>query len=804
MSQFTVFPSYGETRRGSKYDIHWVVDHIKKGGSKKLVEAIRKEADDDARTALKLKLTCILFSGVFRRRRADAIVSHSGYICVDFDGVKDMDALRETLIADPFTHVLFKSPSGNGFKVVVKVPAVIKEHRGRFEALMAHYNRDDFDKKVSDVCRICFASYDPDIYYDPNSEVFTDQIEHLEYDLTKEPPLVRLHSDDTTISYLSKWSERKYPIAKGQRNTNSHILAAAFNRCGVSKVAAGDFLRGYATEGFSEKEIQGTIDSAYKNTKEHGTGGFNDDKTEAYIRRRGFEGITFDDISKEIQNDIPEEKERNDTIERVLNSKDGTKFWVQSPKGGITIHDARYKNFLQENGFQKLRPTKGESFIFVMVEDNLVANTGESLIKDYVIDYVEREGGDLVYNHVAKRAMYFTDKYLNTLGSAEIEFAKDTQSYGNLFFRNCVVRVHRGGKVELIDYVKLDGYVWAEHIIDRDFIKDNTDKGDFCRFMELISSENLERINAMRTTIGYLLHGYKDMSNNRAVIYNDGVINDSPNGGSGKGIICQAIGKIKRTSTLDGKSFSFEKGFPYQTVSADTQVLVFDDVPDRFPFERLFSVITEGIVLEKKNKDAVKIPVEDSPKIVITTNYTIQGKGGSHDRRRHEVEMSGHFNANYTPIDEFGHQLFDGWPKDGIEWSRFDNYMVNCLAMYLDQGLVNAEWDNLPERKLRNNTSSEFVEWLVLDDGTDRFKLNERIYRATELETFQKDYPDYASGKYRLSGKKFVHWLDAYALHKGWNATTGRDAHVGRYTIFHLPDEAPIKSEAKAESEIIF
>ena len=88
---------------------------------------------------------------------------------------------------------------------------------------------------------------------------------------------------------------------------------------------------------------------------------------------------------------------------------------------------------------------------------------------------------------------------------------------------------------------------------------------------------------------------------------------------------------MKKVDSIDGKDFSFEKNFKFQTVSTDCQVLVFDDVKKNFEFERLFSIITEGIEIEYKNQGTIKIPVEKSPKIVITTNYTIKGEGGSFD-----------------------------------------------------------------------------------------------------------------------------------------------------------------------------
>ena len=280
------------------------------------------------------------------------------------------------------------------------------------------------------------------------------------------------------------------------------------------------------------------------------------------------------------------------------------------------------------------------------------------------------------------------------------------------------------------------------------------------------------------------MHGYKSKTNNYAVIYNDGVINDNPNGGSGKGIVMQALSKVKRVSVLDGKAFSFDKGFPYQTVSADTQVLLFDDVNKRFNFERLFSVITEGLDLEKKNKDAVRIPVEKSPKVVITTNYTIQGKGGSHERRKWEVEMSPYFNATRRPQHVFGHSLFDDW--DETQWRRFDNYMVESLLMYLNEGLFQCSWETQHIRKFINETSAEFWEWLD-DEGTEpKLKIGDVIYRADLMAQFVKEYPDWDRHKYNLSGRKWAIWLQAYGEFKEWEVISGKNQQ-GHYTKYVVP-----------------
>ena len=134
----------------------------------------------------------------------------------------------------------------------------------------------------------------------------------------------------------------------------------------------------------------------------------------------------------------------------------------------------------------------------------------------------------------------------------------------------------------------------------------------------------------MECVIGYLISTYKNKMNNKAIILNDETITDNPEGGTGKGLFIQGINQIRKTAILDGKTFDDKKSFPYQTVSTETQVLVFDDVIRNFNFENKFSLVTEGMTLERKNKDAIKLKVEDSPKMVISTNYAIKGEGNSH------------------------------------------------------------------------------------------------------------------------------------------------------------------------------
>jgi hypothetical protein len=176
-------------------------------------------------------------------------------------------------------------------------------------------------------------------------------------------------------------------------------------------------------------------------------------------------------------------------------------------------------------------------------------------------------------------------------------------------------------------------------------------------------------------------------------------------------------------------------------------------------------LITEGITLEYKGQDAIKLPVQKSPKIIITTNYTIQGVGGSFERRKFEVEMSSYFNANNSPLDYFDHMLFDDW--DTEEWARFDHFMINCLQYYLENGLVEFNHNNLENRKLINDTSLDFLEWIK---ETDCINEGYQLSKNYVFDRFIDDNKDY---KQWLKQKRFTQWIKRYCEFYGKKYSEG-------------------------------
>jgi len=132
----------------------------------------------DEKEAKKFKATYFdfaCFSGTFSLRKAEAIVEHSGLICLDFDHVGDNRqrwALRERLLKDPYfkTELLFTSPSGDGLKWVIDINIEKHDHLTWFIALqnyIRHTYGVEVDKACKDVCRACFLPHDASCYVNP-------------------------------------------------------------------------------------------------------------------------------------------------------------------------------------------------------------------------------------------------------------------------------------------------------------------------------------------------------------------------------------------------------------------------------------------------------------------------------------------------------------------------------------------------------------------------------------------------------------------------------------------------------------
>ena len=758
----------------------------------------------DEKDRLKKSLLSICFSGTFSKREDDALIKHSGVFCADFDKYPNEETLlaeRKRIEEDKHTLHCFRSPSGNGLKVLIRIPESDKhEHKRRFKAYEKHINSEYFDKACCNLSRVCFESYDPKAYINQLCEQFEEIAPQDGYRVSElKQTHITLTDDYKACEYIVEKWKHTTSFSDGERNEHIYKLSAMCCSYGIPEDVSFNYIFNNIVIGdFSRRETENTVSSAY-NRVAFGTEAFRDYDKENEIARLIRKGDTPQEIAvktKVTEKQVTEIKEviqnNYDTFWDIIKVKKGKK-----EEEKVIFEPFKIKGFLSKNGFRKYLPNEKSDSQYLLITQNKVKTVSRDYIITFLTDYANPDksdkGSQLVFNE------FFNDSYricsedgLKKLVDNEKDFdkkiLKDTKTNVFLLFKNKVINISKNSTKE-IEYIDLNKYVWEQRIIQRNFIPKENHKNDFQDFVSKISDNDTKRIKSLESTIGYLISNHKDKRYQKAVILNDQEINDTPNGGSGKSLLFYALQRFKNGVQLDGKVFSHQKSFNYSAITHETELMCFDDVKKNFNFEALFSLITEGIEVEQKGKDKFFIPFEDSPKIVITTNYVIKGSGGSHERRRHEVEFYQYFNANKSPLDEYGKQLFNDWNKD--EWSSFDNYMLSNVQNFLSNGLIQVESINSDIKRFIQQTHEDFYDWAKEDDNLLE---KSRCYNNKTLRSFTEDNKGWEK---TLTNKLFMGWVNNYASFMGFNIEKGRDG-VGRY--FRLSREEETISDEEKQS----
>jgi hypothetical protein len=400
----------------------------------------------------------------------------------------------------------------------------------------------------------------------------------------------------------------------------------------------------------------------------------------------------------------------------------------------------------------------------VRVENNIVEEIDSVDVKEFVMNYLERmateefEGtnrNEIIEALIKSANQLFTQQFLEFLITRNIEFNKDTFNTGYFYYKNGFVEVSIG-KIDFHNYKNLKKHIWKKQIIDRNYNK-SSKRSVFEDFLFNICRSDVKRYEALKSAIGYLLHTHKDPSITKSIVFIDEKLSDGAFGRSGKGLVIKSISKVRNVVVEDGRNFNPSKNFAFQRVKADTNIIGFEDIREKFPFERLFSIITDGITIERKNKDEIHIGYSESPKVVISTNFSISGVDDSTMDRQFIIEFSDYYNKTHRPVHDFGKPFFGSWTDD--EWSNFDNFMIGCLQLYLKKGLVTYEFVNLDKKKMIDETCQEFVEF-----AEDIIGIGKEYEKKELYESFKKEYEDFD----KLTQSKFTRWLKVWGKVKNY------------------------------------
>lgn len=287
----TIFKNFNEVIEHKT--IPEILHEIKTGKYRPGITYLRKSLVEnklEAYEKAKKSLPAFTPSGKFvGGRKMEFLEAYSNFIILDIDKLStaNLAKAKEVASKSEFTYASFISPSGNGLKILVKVNTTKEDHKETFLAIQKHYEtllNHEIDKSGKDITRLCFYSFDDNLYQNEAAKTFVTSSE-VEMLLSKNNSNQSSHTEPVEVPQLPtetvtatnseaiynhciRFTEKKVQFATGSRNVFVHQLACNLNRKGISLNEALSFI--LTDFGYDEKEVTQTVHSAYGNIHDFG------------------------------------------------------------------------------------------------------------------------------------------------------------------------------------------------------------------------------------------------------------------------------------------------------------------------------------------------------------------------------------------------------------------------------------------------------------------------------------------------------------------------------------------------------
>jgi hypothetical protein len=265
----TLYPAASKPDTFTHVDPINIIDRIRSGEFQHLIDTLNSldnEADQQRFKAHELPAVC--WSGEFTRHSNDSIIKHSGFIALDFDKIPpdEMPRIRQRLTEAPSTWAVFLSPRRNGLKVIVRIPSSIDRHKD-YARGVADYYRSPYLDHFEDIGRLCFVSYDPDLYLNTEAEEFTRIGQQPKTKLPERTERSIGKTDaaaDIAFMRIMKWQSGRDTFQPGNRHRYVVGVASACVRFAIDQYDAMRFCRErFEQDGFRASEIDKIVRSCY-------------------------------------------------------------------------------------------------------------------------------------------------------------------------------------------------------------------------------------------------------------------------------------------------------------------------------------------------------------------------------------------------------------------------------------------------------------------------------------------------------------------------------------------------------------
>jgi hypothetical protein len=359
-------------------------------------------------------------------------------------------------------------------------------------------------------------------------------------------------------------------------------------------------------------------------------------------------------------------------------------FWEKSDKGSMSINREKLYSISSRLGFRSY-----DSELYRIENKFLLHKRSERQYYDTIKEYVKiddeeyREDVLNCYESFLKDNGRFTISRLELLLDDDILF--DTKTISYKFYKNCWIEI-TAENVQRRKYDELDKIIFTDRVQNRDYNPIPT-TGKYIEFLNY-AVELDKKFSYIKRIIGYLAHEYKDSTTPYIIVLIEKVEDPKKGGGTGKNVFC---GLLNYTTTYANKPAS-QTGLNEKILQSwnGERILGISDLPRNFNFEFFKDFASGGGILKKLFKDEVKLPVNKTPKIICSTQFSYKITDGGLRRRIIPIEFSDFF-TKMNGVDTFFGVFFpDGHNHTGFnekDWGGYDWLIVESIQEWLRNDL---------------------------------------------------------------------------------------------------------------------
>ncbi|MEI6750268.1 MAG: VapE domain-containing protein [Bacteroidota bacterium] len=204
----SVFHNFNEVSENMALPV--VLEQIRDGRFKSRIEQLRSLLNDGKKKEYdkqKKSLPAFTPSATFEGgRKPEFLVQYTGVLVLDLDKlhVKLVQAIKTAASEIPFTYACFISPGGNGLKILVRTDSRQVFHKQAFEQVKEYYEQllgQSIDPSGKDITRLCFFSWDGDLYQNTYSQTFKLRTTMIDTDINNVVEQIESGKVDITNDY---------------------------------------------------------------------------------------------------------------------------------------------------------------------------------------------------------------------------------------------------------------------------------------------------------------------------------------------------------------------------------------------------------------------------------------------------------------------------------------------------------------------------------------------------------------------------------------------------------------------------